>query len=188
MPDELPVHVSREELHAIDVQPIIKVQGSFDVRLINHGESLHVHVHLDDALSDVASIDAGNHHVAGRSQRNVRVEVNLGAVGEETTLGKIKLVSAYGAQTRWVDVEVLPPDNTDPPVEVDEELAKPKPREPEQPKAFDQPEVLVLALTAVVLLVAVLTALLVQNTLLLIGSLLVLTGVLAALYFLLGGE
>lgn len=186
MPDELPVHVSREELHAIEVPPTIEVEGSFDVRLINHGESLHVHVHLDDALSDVASIGAGNHYVAGSSQRNVRIDVNLDAVGEEATLGKIKLVSAYGAQTRWVDVEVLPPDDTDSSVEVDEELARPQPREPEQPKPFDQPEILVLALAAVVLLVAALTALLVENTLVLVGSLLVLAGVLAALYFLLG--
>lgn len=186
MTDELPVHVSRTELHALEVPASVEVTGSFDVRLVNHGESLHIHLHLDDALSEVASIDAGNHYVEGDSERRVRIEIDPGSVDDDDgTLGKLKVASAYGAETRWVDVEIQPPETTENSVEVGESLAKPKPREPDQSGVFDGSEILVLALGAVALLVAALTAILIQNTMILLGSLVVLAGVLIALYLLL---
>ena len=185
MTDELPVHVSRTELHAIEVPPTVEVEGSFDVRLQNHGESLHIHLHLDDDLSEVAAIDAGNHYVEGGSERRVRVEVDPSQLAEDGIFGQLKIASAYGAETRWVDVEVSPPETTGDPVEVDESLAKPQPRDVDPSPRFEHSEILVLALGAVALLVAALTALLVQNIVILAGSILVLGGVLVALYFLL---
>ena len=76
MTDELPVHISREELHTLEVPGSFQATGPFDVRLINHGESLHIHLHLDDPLSNVAAIDAGNHYVERDSQRYVHVDVD----------------------------------------------------------------------------------------------------------------
>lgn len=190
MTAELPVHISREEVHGLDVPPAIEIDGTFDIRLVNHGKALHVHVHLDDDLSDVADIDAGNHYVEGESERAIPVDVDTDALAEldgPTLIGKVKVASGYGAETRWVDIEARPPEDENDGVEVDESLAKPQSKEPE-PSLLEEPEIPVLALGAIALLVAALTALVLEDTLIFAGSLVVLGGVLAALFFLLQSE
>ena len=125
MPDTLPVHLNRESLHSLDVPTAIETDGSFDVLLQNHGEAIHVHLHLDDALSRLASLDANNHYVQAESKRPVRVTVH----GQGELHGKLKVVTSYGAETRYVDVDLVEPDESEQSVQVDESLAKPK--EPE---------------------------------------------------------
>jgi len=184
--DELPVHISREELHTLEVPESFQASESFDVRLINHGESLHIHLHLDDPLSEVASLDAGNHYVERESQRFVRVDVDTDRLGGEPHLGKLKVASAYGAETRWIDVEVVEPDETEDSVQVDESLAQPQRRSTEEESSpLPAPQLLVFGLGVLALIVALAAALLLQETLILLGSLLVLGGVLVALFFLL---
>ncbi len=188
MPADLPVHVNRDELHAVDVQPSFEAHDSFDVRLVNHGESIHVHLHLDDGLSRVARIDASNHYVEGDSERVVRVEVDDAALGGEPIRGKIKVASAYGAETRWVDVTLDEPAQEDDSVRVDESLSTPAPTAPDdEPSALARPEVPVLALGALALFVALVAAVVLGDTLVLVGSLIVLAGVLVALFFLTRG-
>lgn len=185
MPAELPVHVNREELHSLDVQPSFEADGSFDVRLLNHGESIHVHLHLDDGLSRVASIDATNHYVEGESARVVRVDVNEDALDSEEIRGKLKVVSAYGAQTRWIDVALSEPDEDEGAVRVDESLARPPADETDgEPSILARPELAVLALGFVALVVALVAALTIGDTVLIVGSLVVLGGVLVALFVL----
>ncbi len=153
MPDELPIHISREELHAVEAPAGFETDGSFDVRLVNHGNSLHVHLHLDDRLSRVARMDATNHYVEGDSERVVRVEV--AGNREEDVFGKLKVVSAYGAQTRWIDVKVPLPDEGEGEVQVDESLGKPSPDPgPERTGLRDRPEVLVGAFGLLALAIA----------------------------------
>lgn len=179
------MHVNRESLHSIDVQPSFEAHGPFDVRLVNHGESLHVHLHLDDGLSRVASIDAANHYVEGASARAVRVDVDEDALEAEPIRGKIKVASAYGAETRWIDVALSEPAPEETSVQVDESLAKPR-SPPEEPGAapLRRPELAVLALGFLALVVALVVALTIRDTLLLVGSLVVLGGVLVAMFFL----
>ncbi|MBX0324586.1 hypothetical protein EGH21_16275 [Halomicroarcula sp. F13] len=180
MPDSLPVHVNREELHGLEVPATFETSESFDVRLVNHGESTHVHLHLDDALSSLASIEAPNHHVERDSERRVRVTLTRdGAVR-----GKLKVVTAYGATTRYVDVVVTEPDRSDDPVEVDEDLAKPQPKpDPGSDSVLaDVPDLPVLAVGGVALLAAVTAAFFVQNVVVLLAALVVVVGVLATVY------
>ena len=189
MPGQLPVHVNRVELHALEVPAAFEAHDSFDVALVNHGESLHVHLHLDDALSQVATIEASNHYVEGDSTRVVRVtvdEAGLERLGE--VHGKIKVASAYGAQTRWIDVDLSERDEEDDTVQVDESLAEPRstPEEPETP-LLGRPEVPVLAMGGLALVVALLAAVIIDNAFVLVGALAVLAGVLVAMYFLLTG-
>jgi len=122
--DALTVHVNREALHSLSVPDDFEASDSFDVVLVNHGESTHVHLHLDDALSEQAAVDAPNHHVEGDSERRVRVT----RTGDGTARGNLKLVTAYGATTRYVDVRLTEPVTADDGVEVGEELTKPQPR------------------------------------------------------------
>ena len=185
MTDELPVHISREELHSLEVPSLFQTTGPFDVRLVNHGESLHIHLHLDDPLSEVAAIDAGNHYVESESERHVRVDVDTDRLGEDPHRGKLKIASGYGAETRWVDVELTEPQPESDSVTVDESLAQPQPNDAGSNSLFDNPELPVIGLGLVALLVAGLAAVVIQDTLILLGALVVLAGVFVALFFLL---
>jgi len=180
--DELPVHVSREELHSIDVPASFDAHGPFDVIFSNHGESIHVHLHLDDTLSELASVEASNHYVEGGSQRAVRVHVDTAGLPEEPVMGKLKLVSAYGAVTRWVDVQLSAPEEAESEVEVDEALSSPTPPEPDQSgSVLDRPELPVLGLGAVAVLVAVVAAIALGDPLVVAGAVVVFAGVAVAL-------
>ena len=125
MPDTLPVYVNRESLHSLEVPDRFETDDSFEILLINHGEPIHVHLHLDDALSELAALEAPNHHVDRESERAVRVTVH----SHGSTFGKLKVVTSYGATTRYVDVDLVEPTETDEPVQVDESLSQPQPRD-----------------------------------------------------------
>ena len=176
MTAELPVHISREGLHSVEVPDAIEVEGSFVVRLINHGQSLHVHLHLDDALSEVAMLDAGNHFVEGQSERHIRVDVDTERV-DKSLLGKLKIAAAHGSKTRWVDVTVSEPEPIRKEVEVDESLAKPQPKQ-DDPPLVERPEFLALGLSAVGLLVAGIAGLAVGNMLVVLGAVVGFVGIL----------
>lgn len=178
------MHISREELHTLDVPASFEATGSFDVRLVNHGESLHVHLHLDDPLSNVAGIGAGNHYVERESERLVRVTVDEDRLGEEPLLGKLKVASAYGAQTRWIDVELAEPDPEAESVQVDESLAQPGATRSEDKPVVENPPALVIGLALVALLVAAAAAVSIADPLVASGAFVVFGGVLVALYFL----
>ena len=114
-------HINRTAIHSLEVPDSFETEGSFVVDLRNEGEATHVHLHLDDALSEVARLDAGNHYVAGDSNREVRIHVSPGG---EPVRGQLKVVTAYGAETRFVDVSVEPDRKGS--VAVDPELSKPR--------------------------------------------------------------
>lgn len=186
MPDELPIHISREGLHAVEAPAGFETDGSFDVRLVNHGNSLHVHLHLDDRLSQVARMDATNHYVEGDSERVVRVEV--AGNREEDVFGKLKVVSAYGAQTRWVDIEVLTPAEDERKVQVDESLGKPSP-DPDPETAGvgfgDRPELLVAAFGLLAVAIASVSVAISGSLMVTVGALAVFGGVAVAALLLL---
>ena len=190
MPDELPVHVSRQELHAVEVPGTFETEGSFDVALKNHGNSIHMHVHLDDALSAVADLTATNHHVDGETERVVHVDVDEERLGPEPVRGKLKVVSAYGASTRWVDVVIAEPEEEDSTVRVDESLAEPRPK-PESETAggpvFASPTVPVVALGAIAVVVALVVAVVVDDAIVLGGAFAVVFAVLLAMVLLVRG-
>lgn len=179
MPDTLPVHLNRESLHSLDVPEAVETDGSFDVVLANHGEAVHVHLHLDDALSRLASLDANNHYVQAESERPVRVTVHeQGAVR-----GKLKVVTGYGAETRYVDVDVTEPAPSEERVQVDESLAKPAPKEPEDdgagPLAAVESPVYLLAGLALLLAAGISVA--VPSTVVRVGTAVVFLAVVAGL-------
>ena len=189
MPAEFTVHVNRDGLHTLSVPPSVEVHGPFDVRLVNHGEPLHVHLHLDDGLARVGSLDATNHYVEEDTTRVARVDVDESALGPEQIRGKLKVASGYGAETRWIDVDLVEEPEVDRSVTVDESLSKPAP-EPEEPDQglLGRPAVPVVALGVVALVVALVAIVFLSDVLVLAGALVVLVGVLVALYFLAGPE
>lgn len=182
--DTLPVHVNRDSLHALEVPDAFETDGSFDVGVVNHGGSVHVHIHLDDDLSEIATVEAGNHFVDSESQRAVHVSVD--GAGEAT--GTLKIASAYGAETRYVTVRITEPEETERTVEVDESLSQPQPRQPDSggdgatAALAASPQLVVVALGVVALGVATALALLVDEVVVVAGALAVLVGVVVAAY------
>jgi hypothetical protein len=185
--DTLSVHVSKGELHSLEVPTSFEAAGSFDVRLVNHGQALHVHLHLDETLSQIADLDAGNHYVEGDSERRIRVEVHPERLNGEEVLGKLKVASGYGAETRWIDVAVSEPDPEKESVEVDESLATPQPKDEDGggPGLGERLELPLLGLGALAVALAFGAALLVGQFVVVLGSGILLAGVVVAAFFLL---
>lgn len=174
MPESLPVHVNRQELHGLEVPAEFVTDDSFTIHLRNHGEATHVHLHLDEALSAAASLDATNHYVEAGGERFVSVSVH----GADRVRGTLKVVTAHGATTRYVTVVVEEPDTSTGPVEVDESLSKPKPRPQESASLLREESLPVVALAVAALAVALVLAITLGNAL--VGAAVVAVGLLVA--------
>lgn len=113
----LSVHLNRAELHAVELPATFASSDSFVVELDNHGEATHVHLRLDDALSEIASIPTSNHYV--RPGATVRVPIRVHESGPVT--GYLTVATAYGSQTEEVEITVEPTAGKQR-VEIDESL------------------------------------------------------------------
>ena len=189
MTESLRVELNAEGLHAIDAPPSFSAAGEFYVVLENSGEAVHVHLHLDDDLSNVARLDAGNHYVEGGDSQHVHVATSP---GPEPVTGKLKIVTGYGAETAYIDVTVNPTPDSAPGIDVDEELSRPPKREPEPSLAEELADALparatlpLAALLLLVLVVAGVVVSVVQNTLVVLSVGVVLGAVVVAVFFVL---
>jgi len=105
--DSLAVAVNRDGLHTLDVPPSFEAAGPFTVEVRNYGEAAHIHLNLDDQLSEVATVRATNHYVEGGERRLIDIEIrDPSAWPAETIRGKLKVVVAHGQRTRYVDVDL----------------------------------------------------------------------------------
>ncbi|WP_424019481.1 DUF7524 family protein [Halorientalis pallida] len=191
MPDELPVDVNRRERNSLNVPASIETDDSFVIRVRNHGNASRVHVHLDENLSAVASLEDTNYYVEANSAQAIPVSVHEHGVVH----GKIKLSAGYGATTRWVDVKLTEPDDAGS-VEVDESLAEPGggERDTDEERATDgaasgsvladRPALPVLVLGALAVAVAVGAAAVFESGLVAAGAVAVFVAVLLAGYLL----
>jgi hypothetical protein len=118
--DRLLVEINRTGMRSLEVPDSVTVDRSFTVDLRNHGQDTHVHLHLDDALSEVARLGTDNHHVPGGSRRPVPVHVSE-PDSYEPVSGRLKVAIAYGQETAFIDITV----DVDEPVTVDPELSQP---------------------------------------------------------------
>lgn len=190
MSDTLVVHVNRESPQSIDVESgTFEATGSFAITIRNHGRPVHVHVHLDDELSSIARLETGNHYVDGDSTARVPVSVEG---SRRPVSGKIKIVTGYGAQTAYLDVELIEPEASERHVEVDESLSKPQvqptdagsgPLGGENPLVRNGP---LAALGGFSLLLAIGVASMTNGGIVLVGVFAVLLGVAVAIFLLVG--
>jgi hypothetical protein len=157
--DTLGVAVNKNGLHTLEVQESFETDGPFTVELQNYGEATHVHLNLDDRLSEIARIRATNHYVETESARDITIEVrDPDAWPSDVVRGKLKVVVAHGQETHYVDVvfDRMPESQ---PVEVDPDLSRPATEEPsgDSPLLRALP-VAVLGLVALILAVGSLLA------------------------------
>lgn len=128
MSDTLSVDLNRRSVHSIEVPERFETSDSFTIELTNHGEAAHVHINLDDELSKAIAIADGNHFIEAGRTRTIEASVDQRS---RPVSGRLKVVTGYGAEAGYVDVSLIPPTRQveKSPVEVDERLAHPKPRE-----------------------------------------------------------
>lgn len=190
MPTSLPVELNRGRLHAIEAPVEFTSDGSFYVDLSNHGEGVHVHLHLDDALSHVARLGESNVFVAGDTTS--RIDVVVDDQPSTPVTGRLKVSTGYGAETTNVDVTVEPIEEQTRTVAVDESLSKPKPKQPQESaltkslRSLPGPDALpflLFVLLAVVIAVAAVFFLGANSPAVLIGVGVVLGGAVAALVY-----
>lgn len=113
----LAVHLNRSDLHAIEVPATFETPESFVVELDNHGEAAHVHLRLDDALSEIASLPTSNHYVRPGGVTRVPISVHdEGPVG-----GILTVATAYGSETEDIEITIGPTAGKER-VEIDESL------------------------------------------------------------------
>jgi len=185
----LTVDLNRDGLHSIATPSSFETPGPFEIRLRNHGEAVHAHLNLDDALSAVARLTANNHYVETESSRLVQIETR--SIQSPVT-GRLKIVTGYGAEVAYMTVTVTPPGEKRSRVQVDETLSVPKPREPEEPSLVDRlseieltapggVSIALLAFGVLAVGLSVMIALSLESPIVLFGSLLVVVGVIAAL-------
>lgn len=134
MPDTLSVDLNRRSVHSIEVPERFETSDSFTIELTNHGEAAHVHINLDDELSKAIAIADGNHFIEAGRTRTIEASVDQRS---RPVSGRLKVVTGYGAEAGYVDVSLIPPTRQveKSPVEVDERLAHPKPREGSEPRS-----------------------------------------------------
>ncbi|WP_157971772.1 DUF7524 family protein [Halorussus litoreus] len=192
MSASLPVHLNRDQLHDVQTVASFEVAESFPILLQNGDAPVHVHLHLDDALSQVASIPANNHFVDADSTQQVDVKI---ADAPRPVEGQLKIVTGHGAETDYVTVSVVEPAEREDAVDVDASLADPVPRErddeadgatPLRSSLAGNGPVAALGLFAVA--VAVASATLSDSVAVLLGVLAVLGSLVAAGYLLVSGE
>ena len=127
----LPVELNGDAVHSIQAPDRFETTGPFAVTLENAGRSTHVHLHFDDDLDPVVSVGETNQFVDDESTRHVHVSV---ADVSESVRGKLKIVTGYGSETRYVDLRIEPPEDTaSDEVAVDEAFTKPPERPPPVP-------------------------------------------------------
>lgn len=127
----LAVELNGDAVHSIRAPDRFATTGHFSIAFENLGRSTHVHLHFDDELDRVCSIAETNHFVDDESTR--RVHVTAADVDESIT-GKLKIVTGYGSNTRYVEVRLdPPPDAGSETVTIDERLTKPPERPPDPP-------------------------------------------------------
>jgi len=129
----LDVELNGREVHAIQAPDRFETDDAFTVALANRGQPTHVHLHLDDALDRVASLDAVNHYVEAESVVHARVTT---ASPEEPVQGTLEVITGYGSNRASIEVRVDPPPTAGEGVLIDEEFTKPPTQQP--PPSWDQ--------------------------------------------------
>jgi len=184
VPDTLPVHLSREELHTVETVESFEATGPFEIEILNHGRDAHPHLRLSDSLAEVASIEEANPYVGRDEAIRVRVDARP---RPEPVSGVLKVESGYGAETGAVRVTVREPED-DEGMPVDEDLATPTDDEEVPPAeelsshdvGLSTESLPVAVLGLVALLIAALTAAFVENVVVLAGVVVVLVAVVTA--------
>ena len=181
----LTVELNRESPHDVSVASTFSTETRFTIELVNTGEPIHVHLHLDDTLSQVAALKTNNHFLGRKETVTVEIPVSP---REEPTSGRLKIVTGHGSETAYTTVTVSPPATGTHRVAVDEKLSKPKPSPDPEPSVLtvlsnrlSNQSALTVLFAVFAILIALGIGLSIGEPLVLVGSLIVVIGAVGAI-------
>lgn len=152
MASTLTVTINRDDVHTIaPATATFEATGDFVVELQNEGQATHVHLHLDDELAEIASIDGSNNRFV-EAGKSATVPVSVTG-GDRPVTGHLKIVTGYGAETAYVDVDIVTPTERRETVSVDENLSvkQPSPDPPKRRISAGTLGIVILAILALIL-------------------------------------
>lgn len=177
MSNALEVDLNRAEPHSIDVGGTeFETDGSFDVVLKNRGSSLHVHLRLDDDLSQAAKLETANHYVEQDGVHRVRVTVDPNRL---PVRGSLEIVTGYGAESERATISITDRQLAED-MPVDEDLSRPRPQPVEDTQSVDPALLPVVVLGVVALVIAILAVIYLEGTAVVLGSIIVVLGLVIA--------
>lgn len=99
----LTVFLNRAGLNTVETDRTT-VQATESVRVVleNHGKPTHVHLHLDDDLATLATIEDPHWFVPEGEARELTIRLSEAAAGR----GRLEIATGYGQNRTTVDVEV----------------------------------------------------------------------------------
>lgn len=121
MSDSLEIHVNRPRPNGLEVPERFVAEHPFAIEFINDGKPVHIHLSLDDPLTDILSLETGNHFLPREETYRLPVQIQE---GRRPVRGKLTVSIGYGAESRFIELRVVEPDDDDQ-VQVGETLAEP---------------------------------------------------------------
>lgn len=187
--DRVTATLNADDLYSIAAPSAFETAEPFDIALDNQNQAVHVHLNLDETLSQIATLRTTNHYVERNRTHIITVDVDP---PETAVSGRLKIATGYGAEVAYTTVTVRPPADDSTQVAVDNTLSKPATPEPTEPGLAEHVDEFVAAtpagLSAPVAVVGLLALILsagvaasIGSAAVLAGSLVVLLGVAASL-------
>lgn len=103
MRHSLYVNLNRDGMKTLETDTdAFTTEGSFKIILENHGQPAHVHLHTDDQLAELATLEETNWYVQSGEIQPVEVDVLEGRSGG----GTLEISTGYGSERASVDVQI----------------------------------------------------------------------------------
>ncbi len=108
---DVTVSLNRDGLNTVTAdERTVTVTRVLSIVLENHGKPTHVHLHLDDELATIGTIEDPHWFIPKGEWREVELQVTEAATGH----GRLRIEAGYGQEQERIDVDVTAPADAEP--------------------------------------------------------------------------
>lgn len=187
MPGRLRIYLGREAPKSVELaDDSIEVTDDFVIEIENHGHPQHIHIAPADELGRFVMIEEANHFI----ETGDALAIHASVMDDRPPKfdGRLRIVTGYGTDETFVEINLRQPGDIEREVAVDENLAKPQSDTSEAPlmeRLISPDAIPILALAAMAVLIAVGATLIATDAAVVLGVIAVLVGVGIAIVLLL---
>ena len=106
----LTVYLNRGGINTVETdQSRVRATRQVDISIENHGKPTHVHLHADDDLATLSTLEDPHVFVPNGEWREVGLKLSAPAEGK----GRLEITAGYGKERETVDIEVEAPEGVD---------------------------------------------------------------------------